>query len=168
MEKKRKKVNYHSETKTEIDYETGEIKKSEVLNKSFGESEPDFVKLYVSDIVRLKELPPAADKVLMEIIGQMGYKNMFPAYAPIKRVMCKVLNMSMNTLNKSITQLHEKGILIRVEKGIYLVDPNLFARGHWDDIKKVRLIIEYDANTGKKELKSDAPEQLKQLALNFG
>jgi hypothetical protein len=163
---KKKKI-YHSEVTRNVDFKTGEITQEEITTKSFAEGEPDFVKLYIKDIIRLKDLPPAADKVLLEIIGQMGYKNVFPAYAPIKRIMCQTLNMTMNTLNKSITQLHSKGILIRVEKGVYLVDPDLFARGRWEDIKSLRLVIEYDTKSGIKKLKSDAPQQLKQLALNF-
>lgn len=160
----KKKVVFE-ETKTVIDEQTGEVFRSENTKVSFADREPDYVKLYVKDIIRLQDLPPSTDKVLMEIIGQMGYSNIFAAYAPIKRVMSRNLGLSINTLNKSIDMLYKKGILVRVERGVYMVDPNLFARGKWEDIKKIRLIIEYDADTGVRRLTSDAPEQLKQLSL---
>ena len=162
----KKKIVFEETTRT-IDESTGELLQTTNKQVSFAEKEPDYVKLYISDIVRLKDLPPSADKVLMEIIGQMGYSNIFAAYAPIKRVMIKNLDISMNTLNKAIDQLHKKGILVRIERGVYLVDPNLFARGSWDDIKNIRLTIEYDADTGQKKLTSDAPEKLKQLQIHF-
>ena len=162
----KKKIVFEETTRT-IDESTGELLTTTNKQVSFADKEPDYVKLYISDIVRLKDLPPSADKVLMEIIGQMGYSNIFAAYAPIKRVMIKNLDISMNTLNKSIDQLHKKGILIRIERGVYLVDPNLFARGSWDDIKNIRLTIEYDGTTGQKKLTSDAPEKLKQLQIHF-
>jgi hypothetical protein len=153
------------ENKVTIDESTGEILKTENTKVSFADREPDFVKFYVSDINRMKGLPPSTDKVLLEIIGQMGYSNIFAAYAPMKRVLCRNLNISIETLNKSIDQLYKKGILIRIERGVYLVDPNLFARGKWEDIKKLRLVIEYDTSTGERKLTSDAPKQLKQLSL---
>ena len=149
------------ENKTTIDETTGEIITSEKTEITFADREPDFIKLYVSDISRMNGLPPSTDKVLLEIIGQMGYSNIFAAYAPMKRFFCKKLGISMETLNKSVDQLYKKGILVRIERGMYLVDPNLFARGKWEDIKKLRLVIEYDTESGQRRLSSDAPEQLK-------
>ncbi len=156
----KKKILYQ-ETNTITDVETGEVTLIEKTEVTFADREPDFVKLYVSDISRMHGLPPSTDKVLLEIIGQMGYTNIFAAYAPIKRHFCNILGISMDTLNKSIDQLFKKGLLIRVERGMYMVDPNLFARGKWEDIKKLRLVIEYDTENGQRKLSSDAPEQLK-------
>jgi hypothetical protein len=149
------------ETKHIIDHETGEMIITENTKIGFVDREPDYVKLYVKDIGMLKGIKKSSNKVLMEIIGQMGYNNLFIAYAPIKRNMCKILDMKMSTINMAIDDLYKSGILLRAERGVYLVDPELFARGKWSDIKKVRLMIEYDRETNKRVLRSDAPEQLK-------
>jgi hypothetical protein len=154
-----------TETNTIIDAKTGEIIATEQTTISYGEKEPAYVKLYVDDVVRLVGLPPSTTTVLMEIIGNIGYQNIFAAYAPVKRMICKTLDININTLNKAIQNLYQKGILLRVERGVYIVDPNLFARGKWEDIKTLRLTIEYDAKTNKRVLKSNAKEQFEQLSL---
>ena len=46
------------------------------------------------------------------------------------------------------------------------MDPNLFARGSWNDIKQLRLIIDYNID-GSRNLSSNAPQQLKQLSFGF-
>lgn len=158
MEKK--KVTFE-ETKQTVDHQTGEVTMVENTKIGFVDREPDYVKLYVKDVGALKGIRHTSNKVLMEIIGQMGYNNLFIAYAPIKRNMCQILDMKMSTLNMAIDDLYKKDILIRMERGVYLVDPQLFARGKWSDIKNLRLMIEYDTETNKRIIKSNAPEQLK-------
>lgn len=99
--------------------------------------------MYVDDITRINDLPIGLSPILLELVKQMGYNNIIPAYKPIKLMVCKRLGISLNYLDKSIQKLDKKGILIRLHKGIYMADPNLFARGKWEDIKNLRLVIEY-------------------------
>lgn len=165
-----KKGIYRTVEKEIIDTHTGEVLGSKSqTEKVYIEKEPDYVKLYLKDIVRLKDLPPTSEKLLMLIVKHMGYNNLFQAYKPLKLVMSQQLNMSLNTLNQQISNLRKAGILIPMDKygrGLYLVDPSLFARGSWKDIRNLRLIIEYNID-GTKKLSSNAPEQLKQLSFNF-
>ena len=81
---------------------------------------------------------------------------------------CEELKMPMNTLNKQIDNLRKANILLPIpnKRGCYLVDPNLFARGSWNDIKQLRLIIDYNID-GSRNLSSNAPQQLKQLSFRF-
>lgn len=169
MEKYKKDIYKTLETEV-VDSETGEVLqyKSET-EKVYIEKEPDYVKLYLKDIIRLKDLPPTSEKLLLLIVKHMGYNNLFQAYKPLKLVICQQLGMSINTLNNQISNLRKAGILIPMDKygrGLYLVDPNLFARGSWKDIRNLRLIIDYNLD-GTKKLSSNAPEQLKQLSFNF-
>lgn len=169
MEQYKKGIYKTLETEV-VDSETGEVLqyKSET-EKVYIDKEPDYVKLYLKDIVRLKDLPPTSEKLLLLIVKHMGYNNLFQAYKPLKLVICQQLGMSINTLNNQISNLRKAGILIPMDKygrGLYLVDPNLFARGSWKDIRNLRLIIDYNVD-GTKKLSSNAPEQLKQLSFNF-
>jgi len=163
-----KKGVYRTLEKEVIDLDTGEVIHSHSeTEKVLYEKEPDYVKLYLRDIVRLKDLPPASEKLLMLIVKHMGYNNLFQAYKPIKLMICKQLNISINTLNNQINYLRKAGILVPMTeygRGLYLVDPDLFARGNWNDIKNLRLIIEYNTD-GTKKLSSNAPEKIKQLSL---
>ena len=162
-----KKV-FQTETKSIIDHQTGEILTTEHNQKTIVEREPDYVKLYIQDIARLKDLPSSASSLITLIIKSMGYNNLFFAFKPIKEIFCDELKMPMNTLNKQIDNLRKANILLPIpnKRGCYLVDPNLFARGAWNDIKQLRLVIDYNQD-GTRTLSSDAPQQLKQLSFGF-
>ena len=62
-----KKV-FQTETKTIIDHQTGEILTTEHNQKTIVEREPDYVKLYIQDIARLKDLPSSASSLITLII----------------------------------------------------------------------------------------------------
>ena len=159
---------YQTETKTIIDHQTGEIIQTEHNQKGFVEKEPDYVKLYLQDMARLNNLPPSASSLMTLIIRSMRYNNLYFAFKPLKEMFCEELKMPMNTLNKQIDNLRKANILLPIpnKRGCYLVDPNLFARGSWNDIKQLRLIIDYNID-GSRNLSSNAPQQLKQLSFGF-
>lgn len=48
---------------------------------------------------------------------------------------------------------------------MYITDPNLFGKGKWTDIKKLRLVVEYDKD-GTKKLSSNLSKEL-QLRLGL-
>lgn len=149
------------EVKETIDISTGEINSIERRSVFQIDKEPDYVKLYLKDIIRLKGLPPSTTMVLNALLQSMGYNNIIPAYSPIKKLICKDLNISVDTLNKAIDNLYKKGILIRLDRGIYMADPELFGRGNWSEIKDIRMMITYGAD-GKKHIKSEInKDQLK-------
>ena len=159
-------------TKTEItevlDKETGEITIQNTKSQSFLiDKEPDYIKLYIEDISRLKDIPAGMNKVLFEIIKSINYNGIVMAYMPIKKLMCANMGITISYLNNCISEFHKKGILIRYARGVYIADPNLFAKGTWSNIQNLRLIIEYNSD-GSKSLKSNVSAEMKdQLKLNF-
>lgn len=159
-EKKDYKKITHEKIEIVTDTLTGEILTQKSYINSVLDKEPDFVKLYLKDVIRLKDLPKNSENVLNLLLKSMSYKNIIPAYAPIKRMICSELNIPMNTLNKSIDNLYKSGILIRVERGIYMADPDLFGKGEWKDVKNLRLVIEYKKD-GTKHISGERIEQLK-------
>lgn len=160
----KKKLSQSTITNT-VDLDTGEIKES-VTTKSFQvEREPAYIKMYIEDVARLKQLPPGMQPILMELIKGMGYNNIIAAYKPIKMMICSNLGIKMDYLNKAINTFYKKGLLIRLHRGIYIADPELFARGKWEDIKNLRLVIEYNQD-GTKSLKSNLSEEV-QLKLGI-
>jgi DNA primase catalytic subunit len=156
----RKKKIYRHETRTTINSETGEIIQESDIKKSMIEQEPPFIKTYVDDILRLKDVPKASNDVLTILLQNMSYGNVVVVISPIKRIICKATGLKQNTVNKAIQNLHKAGILIRKERSVYIVDPNLFAKGKWEDIKKLRLVIDYKPD-GSKSINSNMVEQLK-------
>lgn len=160
MSKDKKNIRLKEVTE-HVDVSTGEISSYEKKTVFQVDKEPDYVKLYVKDIVRLNGLPISTAKVLNALLQSMGYNNIIPAYAPIKKIICKDLGIKMNTLNKAIDNLYKKSILIRLDRGIYMADPELFGRGAWGEINEIRMMITYN-DEGKKVIKSEvSKDQLK-------
>ena len=156
-----------AETVEYIDHDTGEIVAEKKFKSVQVEKEPPFIKVYLEDIATINNLPPAASKVLNLLIQHMGYNNMVPMLKTFKEMICKSLDIKMNTLEKVVRVLLDSGIIHRFSRGLYILDPNLFAKGRWEQIKELRLVIEYDMKTGKRTLSSNAPEKLKQLNIKF-
>lgn len=170
---KMRKAKLYKTIETEIlDKETGEIvsTKSET-EKIVYEKEPPFIKLYIDDIVLLNRLPEGVAGVLYDIVSNMGYNNLYIAHQTLKEISCKKLGLSLNTYNQYVSKLKSTGILIAMKgRGLYLVNPKLFAKGEWKDIKNLRLAIDYDTSensNGKKVISSNIAEQIKQLSLDF-
>lgn len=46
------------------------------------------------------------------------------------------LGMNINTFNKAIDDLYKAGMLIRLSRACYMVDPELYGSGSWQDVKK--------------------------------
>lgn len=118
------------------------------------EREPDYVKLYIDDIMRLNDLPRSSSNILLAIVRRMSYANDIALYAPIKREIEAELGIKEVTLKKAIDLFMENSILFRKARGLYTINPYFFGKGKWEDIKKVRLSVEY-SKTGKMVLQTE-------------
>jgi len=163
-EDEKKKITKATTIKT-VDVETGELIEISSEETYVVEKEPEYIKMYISDIARLSNIPKGMDSILMSFVKHMGYNNVIPVYMPIKKMIANDLGCSVSYINKAIDVFYKKGVFIRAARGMYIADPNLFARGSWSDIKDLRLVIDYKAN-GTKKLASNLPEQM-QLKLGF-
>lgn len=143
----------------------GEVVKSLKTTTYAVEAEPAYIKLYIQDIGVLNNITGKSNEVLLEFIRHMGYNNVIPAYKPIKQMIAKKLNISLHTVDKAVKMLKKNGLFIPFARGMYIADPNLFAKGKWSDIKNLRLVINYEAD-GTKKLKSNLPEEV-QTRLNL-
>ena len=112
---------------------------AEISEKLFNiPSEPPFVKLYVQDIVKLNNLPKGNSGVLYELIKVVDYQNEINLNPRIKQRICSILNIKPSSLNNAISKLLKKNIICRLGRGSYFLNPNLFAKGSWSDIRKMR------------------------------
>lgn len=158
MNKEGKKQVFVQEV-TQIETINGEVISTSSQNISVFEKEPPYVKLYLEDIGRLNNLNSSEQKVINELVFNMGFNNVVPSYKPVKELIAKRLGMQYNTLDKAIKELNRKGILIRQARGLYIMDPNIFGRGSWRDVKKIRMTIEY-AEDGTKRINTEVSKQL--------
>ena len=128
---------------TQVETTTGEVISSTSQQVSLFEKEPPYVKVYLEDIGRLNNLNASEQRVVNELVFNMGFNNVVPSYKPVKELIAQKLGMQYNTLDKAIKELHKKGILIRKARGLYIMDPHIFGRGSWKDVSKIRMTIDY-------------------------
>ena len=87
-------------------------------NVSAFEKEPPYVKVYMQDIGRLNGLDPSEQKLINELVFNMGYNNVVPSYKPVKEMMAERIGVSLSTVNNCIQSLYKKGVLIRQARGL--------------------------------------------------
>lgn len=131
------------------DLNTGEVKHEEELIDAYIDKEPDYVKLYLKDIVALNDLPKGLDRVINVLLKTMSYDNMIILNSFIKKQMTEELGYkTVQVLNNNINKLVNAEILYRKGTGTYQVNALYFGRGHWNDIQEIRLQQRY-SNKGR-------------------
>lgn len=135
-----------SEIKTTVVDLDGVVNHEKIITTSFLEREPDYVKLYIKDILRLSDIPNSGNSILLAILKRMTYNNDIALYAPVKREIASELELKEVTVSKAIELFTNKSILIRKDRGLYIINPYFFGRGKWEDIRKIRLEVVYSAS----------------------
>jgi len=111
------------------------------------EGEDDFIKLYIKHISAITEMPGSYPPILLELLKYMSYSENGQRITidPImKKEICEKVGISLDRLNHSINEFSKKEILIRLCRGVYQVNPHIFGKGTWNNIKKLRLTIDYN------------------------
>lgn len=147
--KYRQMENVIKDSESVINATTGEIiDRNQTTNISVG-NEPQYFKIYtdaIGDISNLCNLRDYEKNIFIGLAKNMSFTNTVILVKPIKRLLMKETGItSLNTLNKGITNLHKKGFLIREERGVYKVNPMLAGKGKWENIKALRMTIEYSS-----------------------
>jgi len=141
-----KKITYLEE-EFKINNETGEIQEKSTCRTIHLPREEDYVKIYINHINYLNNLPQGLDAIIYALLKRINYQNEIVINSAIKRQIAKELKKTFNTINQYITKLVQNDILIRVDTGIYYLNPIFYGKGSWKDIlelrKKLEITIEY-------------------------
>ncbi|WP_460292362.1 replication/maintenance protein RepL, partial [Bacillus cereus] len=106
-----------------IDINTGEIQEEEEIINAYIDKEPDYVKIYLKDIVALNDLPKGLDRVINVLLKVMSYDNMIILNSFIKKQMAQELGYkTVQVLNNNINKLVNAEILFRKGTGTYQVN----------------------------------------------
>ena len=136
---------------TTIDVETGEVK--EYSQESVIPKEPDYVKLYLADLVMLNDIPKWVSGILYELLKRMNYQNEIVLNSEIKKRIAKELDIVPKTIDNALVTFVKKNVLFRSGVGVYLANPFLFGKGEWNNIRKIRLSVGY--GTKGKEIEAN-------------
>ena len=105
--------------------------------------EPPYYKVYMQDLGNVFGLAPAERSVWEVLCANMSFTNIVVLIKPIKEILVQTTGHKFETIRAAIKSLTAKGLLIRQARAVYLVNPKYAARGKWQDIKALRLTIEY-------------------------
>jgi hypothetical protein len=112
-------------------------------------TEPNFVKVYLQDILFLSGVPTGVSAVLYGLLRYMDYENRVFINTAMKELIAEENGLKFRTVNQAITTLKNNDVLIRKSRGLYVVNPHLIAKGDWKSIRQIRREITWSAE-GKK------------------
>lgn len=136
-----------------VNYETKEVLTKETKYYKHVIKEPSFIKLYLDDIGRLNSLQPRTVAILRELLKRVDYSNRVNISLGVKKDICTTLSIlnksgtvAVNVFSQHLSKLSEASLLFKIETGSYIINPKLFAKGDWMNIKKIVLMVSYDVN----------------------
>lgn len=144
-------MKYLEKQTTQIDHLTGEIIQ-DITTMSYENkmpSEPSYIKLYTDDLGHLFGLSLSTSNVLLCLVSIADYSGEIVVTKGVKERIAKRIGAkitktgkpSLSAINNALTSMIKTGIISRVGgagSGIYLLNPNLFAKGKWKDIYQQR------------------------------
>jgi hypothetical protein len=149
---KKKKVS--KEVQETVTNDDGEKLFQKHIQESYVSKEPDYVKVYLDNILLINNLPSGIQKTLNVLLKRMAYDNIVVLNAYIKKQMAQELGFStVQSLNNNINKLVKEGIMNRKGTGTYEMNPFLFGRGSWENIKQIRFEVVFEE--GKISQKAD-------------
>nr|CRY95776.1 hypothetical protein [uncultured prokaryote] len=139
----------------EYDGTTGEVTKETHAKTINWGAEPDYVKLYLQDVLYLSDMPTQYSATLLALLKRTTYagdeNGMCIVLAPLIRdqICAEVGFQKRQSLSNVLQKLVKGEILYHVGRGVYRLNPYLFGRGTWSDIAKIRMEVSYVPGQGR-------------------
>ena len=118
--------------------------------------ESEHVKIYPPAIAPINSLTPSQRRVLYSFLLQASLAKdgmRIVVTAGVKRMMCLELGIkNPQTIANALSKMVKAGILIRIETGIYMLNPFLFGKGEWRDIASLRHSVDYIFKGGNEDV----------------
>ena len=115
--------------------------------------EPAYVKLYIEDLGKLLDLQSGHRDILLHVAATVAYDGLVSMTTLRKNRIAAVLKCSIRSIDNAITEFVRREILLRVGRAEYELNPHLFAKGSWKEIRERRLQfttrITYNAEHGR-------------------
>lgn len=153
----------------ETDRETGEVKRTKHTVQF--KPEPQFIKLYLDCLgvfTNNNALDKSLNVMLVETLKYMTYADTEQTIylnSTIKAKIAKATGRTVDRYNQALTIWVKEGVMKRVGRGAYQVNPFIFGKGDWRDIEHLRATLDF--KTGEveveKELKTtDTPAKVEE------
>jgi len=137
--KEKKRILYEE---TELDSSTGEVLKRKTSLQF--PKEPAYVKLYfdcLGVVIQNDGLNESLNDMLLEVLKMGSYADedqtvTLTSYQ--KKKICDKTGKSPRRLEQAITIWVKNGVLRRISRGTYRINPFIFGKGEWRDICNLR------------------------------
>jgi len=144
--------------KVMVDNTTGEVIKEEYVYKQ--RAEPHYIKLYIDCLCDFKGISKSLNPILLGFVKRMSYAASDKDYggqilylnAAFKKAVAAECGVSLKRVDQAITHFVKSGIFARVATATYQVNPEMFGRGQWKDIKNIRATFDFGAGTVETEI----------------
>lgn len=148
-----------SEDTAVINNETGEVLTESHSHTEHAKipAEPPFVKVYLDCLAKFKDVQFSFNPILLEFLKRASYADeddlngglVLSLTKYTKETIAKKCNVSLKRVEQALTEFVKKGYFYRIAVATYQLNADLFGKGHWKDINKVRTIqAEFDFGAG--------------------
>lgn len=130
--------------------ETGEILQDFVVEKTC-DTQEEFLKIYLNSIDDLSKIDHQTFEILLIILRRARFVdkddvmgNEFFNNDIFKHEVKMKLGLKDNAINKYVSNLTKAKILLRVNKGSYILNPRYFLKGKMTDKTRMELVVKYN------------------------
>jgi len=146
---------------------TGQILQEKFVQEIYPDKEPNYVKLYIDNLILINGLPKGATDTVVELLKYMSYENTIVLNAYVKKEIANSLGFkTVQSLDNNINKLVKKGILERIGRGTYRANAFLFGKGDWDNIKQIRFEIVFGQNGIEQKADFEYKEDKEEVPVN--
>lgn len=139
-----------SEDTAVINNETGEVLSESHSHTEHARipAEPPFVKVYLDCLAKFKDVQFSFNPILLEFLKKASWADeddingglVLSITKYTKEGIAKKCNVSLKRVEQALTEFVKKGYFNRIAVATYQLNADLFGKGHWKDIYKVRTI----------------------------
>ena len=122
------------------------------IDESTGEilHEPNFVKLYIEDLCKIKGLSGTQYRIFHFMIDNMNWDNEVSYGLKTKEKFLRERELLNQSFNNNISKLINTGLIERIGRGEFLVNKKYAVKVEWSKVQKIRWVTEY-TKSGKKQ-----------------
>lgn len=128
------------ETFRSVDSSTGEIlqERSNVYSIEKLPPEPEYIKLYVNEIGRLHGLKSGHREIMLYVASLVSYDGAVVLNVRRKAQIALTLKIATKSIDNALSEFVKTGLLIRLGRGDFELNPFLFGKGDWKSIRERR------------------------------
>ena len=147
-----------------IDEDGVSQKSAEIINIKPLPPEPAYVKLYVDNIGHMSGLQSSHVEILLYVAAIVDYDGIVTLNARRKACIAATVRGSVKTVENAVTEYVKAGVIRRIGRAEYELNPSLFAKGEWRNIRERResftMAVTYSKERGREITTFKTPQDV--------